>query len=173
MNTSQEFNLHLLYSELLSYLTDNSVPRAKMSSEINFPSYFDLLFSKIEVFFTSLSEIEIAILGSVAFFVIVILICLLTFLVECLVRLRSRYQKLSPETYFKRSLKMSEKMSKLKTSEFKHFELELKDSGNTSMSSSREPSLTSSRHSGIDNCFIDNCDHSQSRNLEVVASSVV
>ena len=144
-----------------------------MSSEINFPNYFNILFSKIEEFFKNLSEIEIAILGSIAFFVIVILICLLTFLVECLARLRSGYQKLSPETYFKRSLKISEKMSKLKTSEFKHFEMELKDSGNTSMSSSREPSLTSSRQSGIDNCFIDNCDHRQNHNLEVVTSSVV
>ena len=132
-----------------------------MSSEINFPTYFEILFSKIEDFFHNLTNIEIAIVSSLMFFIFVILLCLLIFIVECLVRFRNCDAKLSPETYFKRSLRVSEKMSKLKTSEFKHFQIELKDSGNVSLSSSREPSLRSSRQSGIDNCFIDNCDHQQ------------
>ena len=132
-----------------------------MSSEINFPTYFEILFSKIEDFFHNLTNIEIAIVSSLVFFIFVILLCLLIFIVECLVRFRNCDAKLSPETYFKRSLRVSEKMSKLKTSEFKHFQIELKDSGNVSLSSSREPSLRSSRQSGIDNCFIDNCDHQQ------------
>ena len=144
-----------------------------MSSEINFPTYFEILFSKIEDFFKSLSDVEIAIVSSLVFFMFVILLCLLIFIVECLVRVRSCDTKLSPETYFKRSLKVSEKMSKLKTSEFKHFEVELKDSGNGSLSSSREPSLRSSRQSGIDHCFIDNCDHGQHQNFHQVTSSIV
>merc|ERR1712150_453704 len=135
--------------------------RTRMSSEINFPTYFEILFSKIEDFFHNLTNIEIAIVSSLMFFIFVILLCLLIFIVECLVRFRNCDAKLSPETYFKRSLRVSEKMSKLKTSEFKHFQIELKDSGNVSLSSSREPSLRSSRQSGIDNCFIDNCDHQQ------------
>merc|ERR1712150_9928 len=135
--------------------------RTRMSSEINFPTYFEILFSKIEDFFNNLTNIEIAIVSSLMFFIFVILLCLLIFIVECLVRFRNCDAKLSPETYFKRSLRVSEKMSKLKTSEFKHFQIELKDSGNVSLSSSREPSLQSSRQSGIDNCFIDNCDHQQ------------
>ena len=146
---------------------------ARMSSEITFPTYFEILFSKVQVFFTNLSDIEIAILGSIAFFLVVLLICLLTFLVECLVRIRTSESKLSPETYFKRSLKVSEKMSKLKTSEFKHFDIELQDSGNTSMSS-REPSLNSSRYSGIADCFIDNYEKRQStQKLDQVSSLVV
>ena len=140
-----------------------------MSSEINFPTYFQILFSKIEDFFSNLSDTEIAIMGSILFFVIVILICLLTFTVECLVRVRTSTNKLSPETYFKRSLKVSEKMSKLKSSEFKHFEVELKDSGNTSMSSSREPSLNSSRLSGIADYFMENRETGQNHNFEGVS----
>merc|ERR1712150_425672 len=147
--------------------------RTRMSSEINFPTYFEILFSKIEDFFKSLSDIEIAIVSSLVFFMFVILLCLLIFIVECLVRIRSCDTKLSPETYFKRSLKVSEKMSKLKSSEFKHFEVELRDSGNVSLSSSREPSLRSSRQSGIDDCFIDNCDLGQHQNFQQVTSSIV
>ena len=139
-----------------------------MSSEINFPTYFEILFSKIEDFFNSLTDIEIAIVSSLVFFMFVILLCLLIFLVECLVRLRNCDTRLSPETYFKRSLKVSEKMSKLKTSEFKHFEVELKDSGNVSLSSSREPSLRSPSQSAIDNCFIDNCEHREHHNFHQV-----
>ena len=144
-----------------------------MSSEINFPTYFEILFSKIEDFFNNLSHIEIAIVSSIGFFMFVILLCLLICIVECLVRLRNCDTKLSPETYFKRSLKVSEKMSKLKTSEFKHFEVELKDSGNVSLSSSREPSLRSSRQSAIDHCFIDNCDHKEHQNFHQVTSLIV
>ena len=144
-----------------------------MSSEINFPTYFEILFSKIEDFFNNLSHIEIAILSSIVFFMFVILLCLLIFVVECLVRLRNCDTKLSPETYFKRSLKVSEKMSKLKTSEFKHFEVELKDSGNVSLSSSREPSLISSHQTAIDNCFIDNCEHRESHDFQQVSSVIV
>ena len=140
-----------------------------MSSEINFPNYFEIFFSKIADFFSNLSDTEIAIMGSILFFVIVILICLLTFTVECLVRVRTSTNKLSPETYFKRSLKVSEKMSKLKSSEFKHFEVELKDSGNTSMSSSREPSLNSSRLSGIADYFMENRETGQNHNFEGVS----
>ena len=146
-----------------------------MSSEINFPTYFEILFSKIEDFFNNLSHIEIAILSSIVFFMFVILLCLLIFVVECLVRLRNCDTKLSPETYFKRSLKVSEKMSKLKTSEFKHFEVELKDSGNVSLSSSREPSLRSSGQPGSENYFIDNCElgQQQHENFQQVTSVIV
>ena len=144
-----------------------------MSSEINFPTYFEILFSKIEDFFNNLSHIEIAILSSIVFFMFVILLCLLIFVVECLVRLRNCDTKLSPETYFKRSLKVSQKMSKLKTSEFKHFEVELKDSGNVSLSSSREPSLRSSHQTAIDNCFIDNCEHRENHDFQQVSSVIV
>ena len=43
-------------------------------------------------------------------------------------------------------------MSKINTPEFKHFEIELRrDSGTSSMSGSRE--------SGLDSCFIDKCNH--------------
>merc|ERR1712150_377300 len=143
--------------------------RTRMSSEINFPTYFDILFSKIEDFFNNLTNIEIAIVSSLVFFMFVILLCLLIFLVECLVRFRSCHTKLSPETYFKRSLRVSEKMSKLKSSEFKHFEVELKDSGNTSMSSSREPSLNSSRLSGIADYFMENRETGQNHNFEGVS----
>ena len=144
-----------------------------MSSEIKFPTYFEILFSKVQDFFNDLSDIEIAILGSIAFFLVVILLCLLTFLIECLVRIRTSDSKLSPETYFKRSLKVSEKMSKLKSSEFKHFDIELQDSGNTSMSS-REPSLNSSRHSGIADCFIDHYEQRQStQKIDAISSIVV
>merc|ERR1711936_1063389 len=144
-------------------------PRTRMSSEINFPTYFQILFFKIEDFFKSLSDIEIAIVSSLVFFMFVILLCLLIFIVECLVRIRSCDTKLSPETYFKRSLKVSEKMSKLKSSEFKHFEVELKDSGNTAMSSSREPSLNSSRLSGIADYFMENLETGQNHNFEGVS----
>ena len=140
-----------------------------MSSEINFSNYFEIFFSKIADFFSNLSDTEIAIMGSILFFVIVILICLLTFTVECLVRVKTSTNKLSPETYFKRSLKVSEKMSKLKSSEFKHFEVELKDSGNTSISSSREPSLNSSRLSGIADYFMENRETGQNHNFEGVS----
>ena len=145
----------------------------KMSSEINFPTYFEILFSKIEHFFSNLSDVEIAIVSSIVFFMFVILLCLLIFIVECLVRFRSCDAKLSPETYFKRSLKVSKKMSKLKTSEFKHFELELKDSGNVSLSSSREPSLRSSGQPGSENYLVDNCGRGQHQNFQQVTSVIV
>ena len=49
---------------------------------------------------------------------------------------------------------MSEKMSKINTPEFKHFEIELRrDSGTSSMSGSRE--------TGLESCFIDKCNHKE------------
>ena len=130
-------------------------------ADINFPNYFEILFSKIKDFFLGLTEMEIAIVATILFFVAILLICLLVIVVECLVRCRTRrnnekVDKLSAETYFKRSLKVSERMSKINTPEFKHFEIELRrDSG--------RGSITSSRESGLDSCFIDRCNHNRDK----------
>ena len=127
--------------------------RKMADTDINLPNFIKVLFRKIQIFFLNLSEIEIAILSSIGFFIIVLLICLLVLIIECIVRCRTREPKpISAEKYFKRSLRMSEKMSKINTPEFKHFEIELRrDSGTSSMSGSRE--------SGLDSCFIDKCNH--------------
>ena len=143
-----------------SFQTDKS----KMAdTDINLPNFIKALLEKIQNFFVELSEIEIAILASIGFIVVVVLVCLLVLIVECIVRCRttrtSESKQISAEKYFKRSLKMSEKMSKINTPEFKHFEIELRrDSGTSSMSGSRE--------SGLDSCFIDKCNHKEKSKTE-------
>ena len=125
-------------------------------ADINFPNYFRILVQKIEDFLISLTEVEIAIIISVLFLSLVLLVCSLVIVVEMIVRCRTRTNAatLSAETYFKRSLKVSERMSKINTPEFKHFELELRrDSGNASIRTSRE--------SVLESCFIDKCDHNE------------
>merc|ERR1719378_856294 len=103
---------------------------------INFPNYFEIMFKKFENFIGELTEIEIAIILSVIFFVFILFISIMVVIFECLIRCRIktiRKGKLSAETYFKRSVKMSQRMSKINTPEFKHFEIELRrDSGRSS-----------------------------------------
>merc|ERR1719378_349447 len=127
---------------------------------INFPNYFQIMFKKFENFIGELTEIEIAIILSVIFFVFILFISVMVVIFECLIRCRIKTirkgKKLSAETYFKRSVKMSQGMSKINTPEFKHFEIELRrDSGRSS--------LTGSKESGMDSCFIEKCNmHNES-----------
>ena len=135
-------------------------------ADVEFPNNYQILFSKIKNFFEELSSIEIAMLLGAGFFILVLFVCLMTLLVEFLVRCRIRKhsRKLSAEEYFKRSSKIAknpgkvsktkQKMSKINTPEFKHFELEIqKDRRFTEVDS-----LLSLRQSRLDSpCFIDRC----------------
>ena len=106
-------------------------------ADVKFPNPYEILFSKIKNFIEELSPMEIAMLSGAGFFLLVLFVCFITLLVECQVRCRIRRfsRKLSAEEYFRRSTKIAknneniskpkEKMSKINTPEFKHFELEL------------------------------------------------
>ena len=106
-------------------------------ADVKFPNHYEILFSKIKNFIEELSSIEIAMLSGASFFILVLFVCFITLLVECLLRCRIRRysRKLSAEEYFRRSTKIAKndkniskpkvKMSKINTPEFKHFELEL------------------------------------------------
>ena len=135
-------------------------------ADVEFPNPYQILYSKIKNFIEELSSMEIAMLLGTGFFLLVLFVCFMTLLVECLVRCRIRRhsRKLSAEEYFKRSSKIAkradkisktkQKMSKINTPEFKHFELELqKDRRFTEVDS-----LLSLRESRLDSpCFIDRC----------------
>ena len=133
--------------------------------DIKFPNYFQILFAKIEAFFGTLTEIEVSIIAVILTFILILLVCFLILIVECVVRCRTlgdASNKLSAETYFKRSIKISEKMSKINTPEFKHFELQLRgDSGTSSLSASRE--------SGMDSCFTDRRQGAEGGHLAAVS----
>ena len=135
-------------------------------ADVKFPNPYEILFSKIKNFIEELSPMEIAMLYGSGFFLLVLFVCFITLLVECQVRCRIRRfsRKLSAEEYFRRSTKIAkkdekfskpkEKMSKINTPEFKHFELELQKDRRFA----EVDSLLSLRESRLDSpCFIDRC----------------
>ena len=135
-------------------------------ADVKFPNPYEILFSKIKNFIEELSPMEIAMLSGAGFFLLVLFVCFITLLVECQVRCRIRRfsRKLSAEEYFRRSTKIAkkdekfskpkEKMSKINTPEFKHFELELQKDRRFA----EVDSLLSLRESRLDSpCFIDRC----------------
>ena len=136
-------------------------------ADVKFPNHYEILFSKIKNFIEELSSIEIAMLSGASFFILVLFVCFITLLVECLLRCRIRRysRKLSAEEYFRRSTKIAKKaeniskpkvkMSKINTPEFKHFELELQKDRRLL---EENYSLLSLGESRIDSpCFINKC----------------
>ena len=164
-NYFASFDYQIAASKIYNFLLipkPSVVHYSSKMADINFPTYFQILFEKIKNFVEDLTEMEIAIIASISFFFFIIFLCFIILVVECVIKCRTRQPEkpLSAEAYFKRSVKISEKMSKINTPEFKHFELQLKrDSGAGSLSSSLE--------SGVDSCFIDKCNHKERKVTEV------